>query len=77
MAKKKVTYEEAVARLEDIVEQLETDEVFLDDAVKLYQEGLKLAALCKEKLAAAEGSVTLLREEAGLWEEAPFEKEAF
>lgn len=77
MPKKKVTYEEAVTRLEEIVEQLETDEILLDDAVKLYQEGLKLAALCKERLAAAEGSVTLLRQEAGLWEETPFEKEEF
>ncbi len=75
MPKKKVSYEEAVTRLEEIVEQLETDEVLLEEAVKLYQEGLKLAAICKERLAAAEGSVTLLRQEAGLWEETPFDKE--
>lgn len=75
MAKKKVTFEEAMTRLEEIVETMETEEMLLEDAVKLYQEGLSLSAVCREKLAAAEGTVTVLRKEAGLWEETPFEEE--
>lgn len=75
MAKKKVSFEEAMTRLEEIVEQMETEELLLEDAVKLYQEGLSLSAVCREKLAAAEGTVTMLRKEAGLWEETPFEEE--
>ena len=42
-------------RLEEIVEQLEQEEAPLETAVALYKEGLSLSALCKEKLAAAEG----------------------
>lgn len=75
MAKKKITFEDAMTRLEEIVERLETEEVPLEEAVKLYQEGLSLSAICKEKLAAAEGSIVLLRKEAGIWEETSFVEE--
>lgn len=75
MAKKKITFEDAMTRLEEIVERLETEEVPLEEAVKLYQEGLSLSAICKEKLAAAEGCIVLLRKEAGIWEETPFVEE--
>lgn len=75
MAKKKVSFEDAMERLEVIVERLEQEEVPLEEAVGLYQEGLTLAALCRDKLAAAEGEIVLLRQEAGLWQEEPFETE--
>ena len=75
MAKKKLTFEEAMERLEAIVEQLEQEESSLEDAVALYKEGLSLSALCKEKLAVAEGEIVLLRKEAGLWQEEPFQEE--
>ena len=75
MAKKKQTFEEATERLEEIVERLEQEEIPLETAVSLYKEGLTLAALCKEKLAAAEGEIVLLRKEAGLWQEEPFQAE--
>lgn len=75
MAKKKPSYEEAMERLEAIVERLEQEEVPLEEAVGLYKEGLTLSALCREKLAAAEGEIILLRQEAGLWQEEPFETE--
>ncbi len=75
MAKRKQTYEEAIERLEEIVEQLEAEEVSLEAAVSLYKEGVALASLCREKLSAAEGEVVLLRKEAGLWQEEPFRAE--
>lgn len=75
MAKKKLTFEEAMERLEEIVEQLEQEEAPLETAVSLYKEGLALSAQCKEKLAAAEGEIILLRKEAGLWQEEPFQAE--
>lgn len=75
MAKKKQTFEEATERLEEIVERLEQEEISLETAVSLYKEGLTLAALCKEKLATAEGEIVLLRREAGLWQEEPFQTE--
>ena len=72
MARKKQTFDEAMERLEEIVEQLEQEEVSLET---LYKEGLSLAALCREKLSAAEGEIVLLRKEAGLWQEEPFQAE--
>ena len=44
MARKKQTFDEAMERLEEIVEQLEQEEVSLETAVSLYKEGLSLAA---------------------------------
>lgn len=75
MARKKQTFDEAMERLEEIVEQLEQEEVSLETAVSLYKEGLTLAALCRGKLSAAEGEIVLLRKEAGLWQEEPFQAE--
>ena len=75
MAKKKLSFEEAMERLEEIVEQLEQEEAPLETAVALYKEGLGLSALCREKLSAAEGEIVLLRKEAGLWQEEPFQAE--
>lgn len=75
MAKKKLTFEQSMERLEEIVETLEQEEVSLDEAVAFYKEGLALSAFCKEKLAVAEGDILLLRKEAGLWQEEPFQTE--
>ncbi len=75
MAKKRQTFEESIKRLEEIVEKLEQEEVPLEEAVALYKEGLGLSGTCKEKLAAVEGEIFLLRKEAGLWKEEPFQTE--
>ncbi|WP_317856360.1 exodeoxyribonuclease VII small subunit [Chakrabartyella piscis] len=75
MAKRKISYEEAMERMEEIVDRLEQEEISLEESVALYKEGLQLSAICKEKLSVAEGEILLLRKEAGLWEETPFVKE--
>ncbi|MCC5893205.1 exodeoxyribonuclease VII small subunit [Exiguobacterium sp.] len=56
MAKKQEqqTFEAALARLEEIVAQLEAGDVALEEAMTLYEEGVRLSALCQSKLAAAE-----------------------
>lgn len=56
MAKKQEdqTFESALARLEEIVAQLETGEVALEEAMNLYEEGVRLSALCQSKLTTAE-----------------------
>lgn len=56
MAKKQeeLMFEAALARLEEIVTQLETGEVALEEAMTLYEEGVRLSALCQTKLTAAE-----------------------
>ncbi len=45
--------EQALARLEEITAQLERGELPLDEAIRLFEEGLALAAATKEQLDAA------------------------
>ncbi len=56
------TIEEALKRLEDIADKLEDPELDLDQAVRLYEEGLVLYERCAKKLDAAELRITQLAE---------------
>ena len=49
-----LSYEEALAELEGIVELLEGEQSQLEDAIKLFEWGQALAARCSELLEAAE-----------------------
>jgi exodeoxyribonuclease VII small subunit len=51
------TFEEAQAELEQIVDRLEHGQAPLDEALKLWERGEALYALCRSKLDAAEGRV--------------------
>ncbi|MCI9367104.1 MAG: exodeoxyribonuclease VII small subunit [Oscillospiraceae bacterium] len=70
MAVKRLSFEEAMGRLEAIVEQLERGECGLDQSLKLFEEGAKLAGQCEELLNKAEQRVTMLLADD---REAPFE----
>lgn len=54
------SFEEALARLEAIVAQLENGGLSLEDSMKAFDEGMKLNAFCAEKLAEAERKIELL-----------------
>lgn len=54
MTKKEQTFEAALERLEQIVAQLESGDVPLEEAMTLYEEGVRLSTLCQTKLSAAE-----------------------
>ena len=71
MAVKKQSFEQAMSRLEEIVNQLERGECGLDESLKLFEEGAKLAAQCNEILDKAEQKVNILLD----GEEKPFEGE--
>ena len=73
MAVKKQSFEESTARLEAIVAQLEKGECGLDQSLKLFEEGAKLAGQCEELLDKAEQKVDLLLAND---QEVPFEEEA-
>jgi exodeoxyribonuclease VII small subunit len=47
-------FEENLRRLEKIVDELEQGDVPLDDALKMYEEGIALSKACAEKLTQAE-----------------------
>lgn len=48
------SFEEALTKLEAIVEKLDDDEITLEESVQLYEEGLKLSKICSETLENAE-----------------------
>jgi exodeoxyribonuclease VII small subunit len=73
MAEKK--FENALKELEQIVEQLEDSELPLDDALKLFERGIKLSQFCSAKLDDAEQKVELLIKGAnGALSPIPFEE---
>ena len=53
-----LTYETAVKRLEEIVSLLEKNDVSLDEALELFEEGTKLTKFCSEKLSTAKQKIT-------------------
>lgn len=54
------TYEEAMHKLEQIVDKLESGDATLDESLKLFEEGAKLAAFCNKALDTAEQKITTL-----------------
>ena len=57
------TYEEAMARLDEIIDLLENNEASLDESLDLYKEGVSLAAVCDTKLKDVDQEVTKIFEE--------------
>jgi exodeoxyribonuclease VII small subunit len=53
-------FEDALKKLETIVEQMEKGELTLEESLKLFEEGVGLSTSCKEQLDAAEGRVQQL-----------------
>ena len=74
MAAKKMTFEQQLARLEEIVSALEQGDVQLADSLALFEEGTKLAAACAKQLDQAEQQVVkLMKGPDGAPVELPFE----
>lgn len=48
--RKDIKFEEALDKLAEINEKLESDEISLDESIKLFKEGLELSKLCQKKL---------------------------
>ena len=55
-----LNFEEAMARLEQIVRALEGGNVPLDESLTLYEEGVKLVKLCSTRLENAEKRIKIL-----------------
>ncbi len=59
------SFEKSLARLETIVEKLEAEELGLDDSLALFEEGIGLSRVCREKLSEVEKRVEIVLKEAG------------
>ncbi len=62
-SRKPLRFEDAMARLEQLVAALESGELELDDTLAYFEEGLKLTRLCDKKLSAVETKVEKLTRE--------------
>ena len=73
---KKPDFERSLARLEEVVQKLESANLSLDDAMKLFEEGVQLSRECQKQLAETEARVEILLKKAdGKLAAEPFEPE--
>jgi len=74
-AKKKDSFESDLEKLEEIVSALEEGGLPLEDALKQFEEGVKLSRKCEKALSDAEKKIDVLMKNAdGELETAPFEE---
>ena len=73
--KKGQYFEQAMNRLEEISQSLESGDIPLEESIILYEEGIKLVEFCQGKLTEAEKKVQkLTRTEEGKFETAPLDE---
>lgn len=63
MAKKKLTYKELMDTLEEIIENLETGELSVEDSMEKYEEGVKITRELLEILNKAEEKVKIMHDQ--------------
>ncbi|MBI3399566.1 MAG: exodeoxyribonuclease VII small subunit [Deltaproteobacteria bacterium] len=69
-----IKFEDALKRLEDIVDTLEKGELLLEKSLKIFEQGVRLSRLCNKMLDRAEKKVEILmRNEKGEMGVKPFE----
>ena len=72
---KEMPFETALKKLEDIVEGLENGDLSLEDALKQYEQGVRMADLCTKRLTEAEKRVeVLMKTNPGKFKTVPFEE---
>lgn len=62
---KEINYEESIKKLEKIVSDLEKGKLPLEDSLKKYEEGVKLASACTKKLNEAKRKIEVLVKKRG------------
>jgi exodeoxyribonuclease VII small subunit len=71
------TFETAIGRLENLVEQMEAEDLPLEGLIVNYEEGIKLVKTCQQKLAEAEKKIEIIQRQAGADTELkPFDPDA-
>ena len=72
-AEKPLTFEQALERLEGLVESLDGGELALEESLRRFEEGVRLARLCSERLDSADLRVRTLADGVDGPAEQPFE----
>ena len=73
MTKKKIKFEEAMNRLEEIIEDMESGDLSLEESIKNYTEATELTKFCETKLGEFEQKVECLakKDETVGWHDFP------
>jgi exodeoxyribonuclease VII small subunit len=71
MSSKPLSFEQALARLEQIAAEIEQGKIGLEDSLARYEEGMALVQRCREILTAAEQRIVKLQPEATKLTEPP------
>lgn len=66
-------FEDCLQRLEKIVDELDRGDIALEQALKLFEEGVQLSNSCRKELEEAEGKVEILLKQNGKLQAEPFE----
>jgi len=66
-AAQKIDFEKSLAKLEQVVEKLESGEQPLEEALKLFEEGINLTRGCQQALKEAEEKITILTKQNDDW----------
>ena len=69
-------FEECLQKLETIVDELEKGNLPLEQALKLFEQGVELSNSCRKELEEAEGRVEILLKQNGKIQAEPFEPSA-
>ena len=70
MAQKKSTkmdFEKSLENLDQVVAQLESGELSLEESLKLFEQGIKLTRQCQQALQKAEEKITILTQQNSEW----------
>ncbi|MEW6278042.1 MAG: exodeoxyribonuclease VII small subunit [Candidatus Eremiobacterota bacterium] len=62
MSESDLSYEQAVARLKEVVDRLEQGNLDLEESLRLFEEGVSLSRLCEDRLRVVEARVQVLVE---------------
>ena len=71
--KKNVDFEQSLGRLEELVDQMESGELSLEEMIKHFEEGSKLVGVCTKKLNEVEQKIEKLVKKDGELKKVPFE----
>lgn len=74
-AKKKPTFEEQLAAVENLIDRMESGNMPLEESMKRYEEGITMLAAMEKELQTATQRLTVLRKTAAGEEEIPLEED--
>lgn len=63
MSEKQLSFDEAMSRLQEVVNQLDNSDLSLEDSISLFEEGLRLSSQCNKKLKEFEEKIESITDE--------------